>query len=43
MDSMNQFLRVSNLFDERIKLLEEWMIRKEEEIKTRSTIPPKHF
>jgi hypothetical protein len=32
---MNEFLRVSNFFDERIKFLEEWVVRKEEEIKTR--------
>lgn len=43
MDSMNQFLRVANLFDDRIKLLEEWVVRKEEELKKRSNIPPKNL
>jgi hypothetical protein len=32
---MNEFLKTANLFDNRIKLLEEWVVRKEEELKKR--------
>lgn len=35
MNSMNEFIKIANLFDDRIKLLEEWVIRKEEEMKKR--------
>jgi len=35
MNSMNEFLKTANLFDNRIKLLEEWVVRKEEELKKR--------
>lgn len=43
MKSMNEFISQSNNYDDRIKLLEEWVIRKEEEFKTRSVLPPDHM
>lgn len=43
MKSMTEFIKVANLFDNRVKMLEEWVIRKEAEFKQRKTIPPKHL
>lgn len=43
MKSMNEFIEKANVYDGRIKLLEEWAIRKEEEWKARSALPPKHL
>ena len=39
MESLDQFLSQSNLFDTRIELLEAWLARKEQEIKSRVTMP----
>ena len=41
MQSMGSFIESSSLYDDRIKLLEEWCVRKEEEIKSRVVLPPK--
>lgn len=43
MDSMTHFIGQSNFYDDRIALLEEWLIRKEDEIKQRVVTPPKHM
>ena len=40
MESMEYFLNKTNTYDSRIKLLEEWLIRKEEEISSRFVTPP---
>lgn len=41
MQSMSQFMRKVNAYDDRIKVMQEWLIRKEEEIKSRVNLPPK--
>ena len=43
MASMNQFIQEANVYDDRIQLLEEWLIRKEDEIKSRVQVPAKHM
>lgn len=43
MQSMKQFLLESNGCDNRAKLLEDWVSRKEIEIKSRIVLPPKSF
>jgi len=40
MQSMEQFIAEANVYDSRISLLEEWVVRKEEEIKSRLVTPP---
>jgi len=40
---MDQFMTEANGYDDRNSLLEEWVVRKEEEIKKRLVIPPKHL
>lgn len=41
MESMESFIESTKSYDDRIKLLEEWCVRKEEEIKSRVVLPPK--
>lgn len=41
MQSLLDFVNQANQFDDRIKLLEEWILRKEQEIKQRVVLPPK--
>lgn len=41
MQSMETFIQSTSPFDDRVKLLEEWCVRKEEEIKNRVVLPPK--
>ena len=43
MQSMKQFLNESNYYDARFKLLEEWVSRKEVEIKSIVNLPPAAF
>lgn len=43
MQSMKEFLEESNNYDDRIALLEEWIIRKEEEYKSRVVLPMPQF
>lgn len=43
MESMRDFLKQINEFDDRIQLLEEWAARKEVEIKSRMVLPPKNL
>lgn len=40
MKSMQEFIAQANTYDDRVKLLEEWLVRKEEEIKTRVVLAP---
>lgn len=40
MQSMKEFVEAANHYDNREKLLEEWLIRKEQEIKSRVNLPP---
>jgi hypothetical protein len=40
MKSMNQFISTANSYDQRIQLLEEWVVRKETEYKSRVVLPP---
>jgi len=40
MISYRHFLESVNSYDDRIKLLERWIIRKEDEIKERVVMPP---
>lgn len=39
MASMSQFIEKANSYDDRVKLLEEWLARKEDEIKSRIVRP----
>lgn len=41
MESLRDFLAQANAYDDRIKLLEEWLLRKEQEIQQRVVLPPK--
>lgn len=41
MQSMSQFIDKANAYDDRVKVMQEWLIRKEEEIKSRVNMPPK--
>lgn len=41
MKSMKEFIDNANFYDDRIELLEEWVIRKEDEYKSRVVTPPK--
>lgn len=41
MQSMQNFIKEANTYDDRVKLLEEWLVRKEEEIKSRIVLAPK--
>lgn len=41
MQSMETFINNTGPYDDRIKMLEEWCVRKEEEIKSRVVLPPK--
>jgi len=41
MQSMRDFVSEANLYDDREKLMEEWVTRKEQEIKSRINLPPK--
>ena len=43
MQSMRDFISEANSFDSRIPMLEEWLVRKEDEIKSRVVMPPKHL
>lgn len=43
MKSMDEFMEKTNRYDDRAKLLEEWVVRKEEEWKSRAALPPKHL
>jgi len=43
MKSMDEFIAKANSYDQRISLLEEWAVRKEEEYKSRAALPPKHL
>ena len=43
MKSMDEFIATANSYDQRISLLEEWAVRKEEEYKSRAALPPKHL
>ena len=40
MESMQHFINSTNSYDSRIKLLEDWIIRKEQEINSRMVTPP---
>ena len=40
MKSMQEFMTEANTYDDRVKLLEEWLVRKEEEIKSRVVLAP---
>lgn len=40
MKSLESFMGSVNTYDDRIKLLERWIVRKEDEIKDRSVLPP---
>jgi hypothetical protein len=40
---MRDFIKAANPYDDRQKLLEEWVVRKEQEIKSRVNLPPKAF
>jgi len=40
MKSMQEFITEANTYDDRVKLLEEWLVRKEEEIKSRVVLAP---
>jgi len=37
---MQEFIKEANTYDDRVKLLEEWLVRKEEEIKSRVVLAP---
>lgn len=41
MQSLDNFVEAANQYDDRIKLLERWIVRKEDEIKSRVVRPPK--
>lgn len=41
MKSLDNFVEAANQYDDRIKLLERWIVRKEDEIKSRVVRPPK--
>jgi hypothetical protein len=41
MKSLSNFVETANQYDERIKFLERWIVRKEDEIKARVVRPPK--
>ena len=41
MQSMRDFIKKVNKYDDRNDLLKEWLARKEEEIKSRVVVPPK--
>jgi len=41
MKSMREFIAKANSFDERNQLIQEWFVRKEEEIKSRIVFPDK--
>ena len=41
MQSMSQFIGKVNAYDDRTKVMQEWLIRKEDEIKSRVNLPPK--
>ena len=43
MQSMSDFMNKVNPYDDRIKVMQEWLIRKEDEIKSRVNLPPKSF
>jgi hypothetical protein len=43
MQSLRDFLQATNTYDERVKLLEEWVSRKEIEIKSRVVLPLTEF
>jgi len=40
MKSMTDFINSVNTYDDRVKLLEDWLVRKEDEIKSRVVRPP---
>lgn len=40
MKSLENFMNSVNPYDDRIKLLERWIVRKEDEIKDRLVMPP---
>ena len=40
MKSMQKFIDDTNSYDNRIQLVEQWMIRKEQEFKSRVVLPP---
>jgi len=41
MASLKEFMQQANSFDNRQALLEEWIVRKEQEFKQRVMLPPK--
>lgn len=41
MESMREFISKANSFDERDQLIQEWFVRKEEEIQSRIVFPDK--
>lgn len=43
MRSLKQFIESANAYDNRIGLLEQWVVRKEEEFKSRVNRPPAHL
>lgn len=43
MKSFESFLKEVNFYDDRIKLLERWIVRKEDEIKDRIVRPPSNL
>jgi|DEB0MinimDraft_12_1074336.scaffolds.fasta_scaffold21400_2 hypothetical protein len=43
MQSLKDFVKDVNSFDDREKMLEEWVVRKEQEIKSRVNLPPKAY
>lgn len=40
MKSMQEFIAQANTYDDRVKMLEEWLVRKETEIKSRVVLAP---
>ena len=43
MQSMENFVREANFFDDRDQLIQEWLVRKEKEIQRRVNLPPAHL
>lgn len=39
MESMRNFFEAANAYDNRLGLIERWIVRKEDEIKTRVVLP----
>lgn len=43
MQSLKEFILDSSAYDHKAELLEQWVVRKEKEIKSRVNLPPKNF